>query len=117
MKTIKNVNEATKEELLIYFFAPELNGADHLRASTDRFINWVNQRRNEHLLKVQDKVIEDSQTAFKEYIRLIKEANDEPNIDKKLALFEEANKAWALHEKYEKDYSKLDDQISKNLGL
>lgn len=113
----KTVYDATKEELIMYFFAPEFNDAGHLRASTDRFINWVNWRRTEELQKVQDKVIEDSRTAFKEYLRLVQEANNEPDIDKKLALFEEANKAYKLYEKYEKDYWKLDDQIMKNLGI
>ena len=116
MKKANSVYDATKEELILYFFAPEFNGAGHLRADQDRFINWVNRRRNEHLLKVQGKVIEDSQTAFKEYIRLLREAGDEKDIDKKIALYDEASKAFELYEKYNKEYDKLDDQIMTNMG-
>lgn len=116
MRAIKKVDEATKEELILYFFAPEFNGADHIRASKDRFINWVNHRRTESLLKVQGKLIEDSDTALKEYIRLLKEAGEEKDIDRKLAIYEEANKAYALYEKYEKDYRKVDDEIMSNMG-
>lgn len=114
---IKNVNEATKEELLLYFFAPEFNGANRLRADKDRFLLWVNARRSKSLLDAQSRVAEQGSDYFKEYIALIKEADEEKDLDRKLAIYEKANKAYELWDRNRKEYNRLEKEIVNNIGI
>ena len=107
------VYDATKEELIQYFFHP-LDGGFRVPSSAERFLIWLEQKRTGELLDAQDKTIEASQKYLHEYIDLVKQANSEPELDKKLRIFEKANTAYKLYEKAERDYKKIDKELGWN---
>ncbi len=118
MKHQYKIEDATKEELIQYFFGVEgLGGGFRIGADKDRFLIWLERKRTKTLLDAQDTATEASQKSLQEYIQYIKEANDEKDIEKKLALFQKANKAYKKYEEYNRQYDLLDKKISKSLGL
>ena len=113
MKT-KNLSvyDATKEELIQYFFQPQgFGGGYRIPAMKDNFLLWLQRKRTGELITAQEATIDASEKALKEYIQYVKEANDEPDLDKKLELFEKANKAYKRYEAANKNYNSLDKQI------
>lgn len=110
------VYDATKEELIQYFFHP-MDGGFRIPSDVDRFLIWLNKKRADELIDAQSQTAEESQKALHEYIDYEKQANEEPDIDKKFDLFTKANEAYSRYEKAEKRYAKLDDKINGALGL
>lgn len=113
MKT-KNltVYDATKEELIQYFFQPKgFGGGYRIPAMKDNFLLWLQQKRTGELITAQEATIDASEKALEEYIQYVREANDEPDLDKKLELFEKADKAFKRYEAATKKYDSLDKQI------
>ena len=112
------VNDATKDELIEYFFKPDCFGGGYRIPTTqDKFLLWLQRKRNNELLTAQDETIEVSQKYFTEYINLVKQMNDEPDLDKKLEIAEKANKAYALYEKAEKKYKSIDKKLMDGLRM
>ena len=105
------VYDATKEELIEFCFNPrEVRGV----LMKQQFLAWLARKRTDELITSQEESIELSQKSLHEYIDLVKKANDEPDLDRKLAIFEKANKAYEQYEKAEKAYAKLDKQLSNS---
>lgn len=112
------LDDATKEELIAYFFTPACAGGGTIfGADKERFLNWLGQRRAGELLDAQDQTIEASQKALHEYIDYVKQANAEKDINKKLEIFEKANAAYKRYERAEKKYKDLDQKVNAALGL
>lgn len=112
------INDATKSELIEYFFKPDcFGGGFRIPAVRDKFLLWLQHKRNNELLTAQDETIEASQKHFTEYINLVKQMNDEPDLDKKLEIAEKANRAYALYEKAEKKYKSIDKKLMDGLGM
>ena len=110
------VDDATKEELIQYFFQPEgFGGGYRIPAMVDKFLIWLQQKRTGELITAQEQTIDASKKALREYIQFVKEANDEPDIDRKLTLFEKANKAYDRYEKANKAYDRLDKKIMQSM--
>lgn len=106
------VNDATKDELIEYFFKPDCFGGGYrIPATQDKFLLWLQRKRNNELLTAQDETIEASQKYFTEYINLVKQMSDEPDLDKKLEIAEKANRAYALYEEAEKKYKSIDKKL------
>lgn len=61
--------------------------------------------------------IEESQKYFTEYINLIKQVNDEPDLDKKLEITGKMYRAYALYKKAEKKYKSIDKKLMDGLGM
>ena len=104
------VYDATKEELIQYFFHP-IDGGFKVPSDVKRFLIWLEDKRTGELLEAQSLTIESSQKYLHEYIELVKQANNEPELEKKMLIFEKANKAYKLYEKAEKDYKKIDKEL------
>lgn len=115
MKKYK-LTDATKEELIEYFFNP-ITGGSRIGADKERFLIWLSQKRAGALLDAQDHTIEASQRFLREYIDLLKEANNEHDINKKLELFEKSNAAYEKYEQSEKKYWKLDEKLKKEIDI
>ena len=110
------INDATKEELITYFFNP-ISGGFRLGADKEKFLIWLQNKRTMELIDAQEVTINDSQKNLSEYIRLIKQANDTADIDEKLRIFDQANKAFARYEFAEKRYNALNEKITENLEV
>ena len=77
MKT-KNltVDDATKEELIQYFFQPqELGGGYRTPAMKDSFLLWLQQKRTGEIFTAQEATIDASEKALRDYIQYVIEAN------------------------------------------
>lgn len=110
------VDDATKEELIQYFFQPEgFGGGYRIPAMVDQFLLWLQQKRTGELIAAQEQTIDASQKALHEYLQFVKEANEEPDIDRKLTLFEKANKAYDRYEKANEAYDRLDKKIMQSM--
>jgi len=111
------VNDATKEELIQYFFVPEgMGGGFRIPAMKDSFLLWLNKKRNGELLTAYEQSSEAMQQSLHEYIRLIREANDEPDIEKKIAKLNEADEAYVRYEKIRKHHEKTGNRFMKEVG-
>ena len=118
MKHKYKVTDATKDELIQYFFGIEGFGGGYLiPADKDRFLIWLERKRTDTLIKANETAIEASQKALEEYIKYVKKANDANNVDEKLKWFEKANRAYERYENYEKQYNLTSKKIDKALGL
>ena len=107
------VSDATKEELIQYFFTEDTFGGGHrLRADEDRFLLWLAKKRAVKLMEAQEAAMDTEQESLRKYIETIKALNEEKDIDKKLQLAETANKYYKQYEsagkQAEQIYKKLD---------
>ena len=110
------VNDATKEELIEYFFMCDTFGGGYrIPAMQDKFLLWLQKKRNGELLAAQEETIEASQKYLKSYIAYVKQMNDEPDLNKKLEIAERANKAYENYEKTEKKYRSIDKKLMECL--
>ena len=106
------IQDATKDELIQYFFNP-LAGGNRIPADKDKFLIWLKQKRDGELLDVMDQSAEASQKALHEYIDFVKQANNDKDIERKLELSEKANEAYKRYEKLEKVYDKANKKLEK----
>ena len=118
MKKNLTVYDATKEELIQYFFQPDaFGGGFRIPAMKDEFILWLQKKRNGELLDASNASSYALRKSLREYIDYIKKANDEPDIDKKMVLFAKANEAYERYEKASKQYDDLQERITEALSI
>lgn len=103
-----NITDATKEEFL-RFFAFDVNGI----TCRPYFERWLYKERTGKLLKTVDEAIEGSQKAFEKYLDFIRQANDSSDVEEKIRLLKEADKAYKSYKYYEKEYQRLDKKLSE----
>lgn len=109
------IQDATKDELIQYFFTPDgFGGGFRIPAAKDSFLLWLKQKRDGELLDAIDTSIDASQKALHEYIELVKQMNDEKDIDRKLEIAEKADKAYKRYEKAEKAYERYEKEVKDN---
>lgn len=112
------LQDATKQELIQYFFGTEgFGGGFRVHADVDRFLIWLERKRTDTLLDSQETAAEASHKAIEEYVDYVRQANAEPEIDKKFALFEKANEAYRRHEEFDRQYDLLNTKINKLMGI
>ena len=118
------IQDATKDELIQYFFTPSgFGGGNTIPCRQDNFLLWLKKKRDieasqkalHELLDAQEASIDESQKALHEYIDLVKQMNDEKDIEKKLAIAEKANKAYERYEKAEKRYRSIDKKLMSSM--
>lgn len=107
------VTDATKEELIQYFFGVEgLGGGYRIPADEERFLIWLSDKRSNALLTAGEEAGEAARKALHEYIGYVKQMNDAENFDEKIRLIDKANKAYERYEKFNRQsdeaYKKAD---------
>lgn len=106
------VSDATKEELIQYFFTEDTFGGGHrIRADKDRFLLWLAKKRAGKLMEAQEAAMDTEQESLRKYIETVKAFNEEKDLDKKLQLAQKGNK---YYEQY-KRASKQEEQLNKKL--
>ncbi len=116
MKHKYKITDATKQELIDYFFGVEgLGGGYRIPADKDRFLIWLARKRADVLIDASETAAEASQKALKEYISFVQQANDTEDLGEKLALFEKANNAYKRYEKYNRQYVLTQKKLDKAL--
>lgn len=112
------INDATKEELIQYFFTTDcVGGGYRIPALKDKFLLWLSKKRSQELLDGADQSLTDSQNALHEYIDNVKMMNDAKDIDAKLKYAEKANEAYERYERANKRYDKLSKKADEVWGL
>lgn len=102
------IQDATKEELIQYFFMPDgFGGGYRIPAMKDQFLLWLQKKRSGELLNASEASLEESQRALHEYLDCVKKMNDSTDLDKKLEWAEKGNKAYERYEKANKAYDKF----------
>lgn len=110
------IYDATKEELIQYFFCPELpegGGGYRIQASKDQFLIWLNNKRSGELFNSIDAAISASKEAFESYIELVRRANEEKDVEKKIAILDQASKAYDRYEKANRAYDRLNKKVDE----
>lgn len=112
------ITDATKDELIQYFFGVEgLGGGYRIGADKDRFLIWLERKRTNTLLDAGDTAMEAADKALKQYLQYVQEANAAENFDEKMKLFDKANKAYERYENFNKQYNLLQKKIDKALAI
>lgn len=110
------MDDVTKDELIQYFFVPEgCGGAFRIPANKDAFLAWVENKRNGTLLEAGQTAQDAAMKSLNEYVKLVKKANDESDIVKKLRIFDEANAAYKRYERFMAQADSVNDKLSKNI--
>ncbi|MBE5900220.1 MAG: hypothetical protein E7279_11635 [Lachnospiraceae bacterium] len=118
MKHKYKITDATKQELIDYFFGVEgLGGGYRIPADKDRFFIWLAQKRADALIDASKTASKASQKALKEYISFVQQANDTEDLGEKLALLEKANNAYKRYEEYNRQYDLIEKKLDKALEL
>ena len=106
------VSDATKEELIQYFFTEDTFGGGHrIRADKDRFLIWLAKKRAGKLMEAQEAAMDTEQESLRKYIETVKAFNEEKDIEKKLQLAETANKYYKQYERAGKRAAQLDKKL------
>ena len=98
------LKDSTKEELIQYFFTCK-------RADKGTFLMWLLQKREDELIDEINASIDASQKALEEYIRYIRQANNEQYAEKKLELLFKANEAYKRYEKFNKRCNSIEKKL------
>ena len=102
------IYDATKQELIEFMFKPAaMGGGFAIPVPQDSFILWLQKKRGKEFIDSAEEAAEASNKALKSYIDLVRQANDEPDLDKKMALLTKGNEAYEKYEKYSKEYERL----------
>lgn len=102
------VQDATKQELLEFMFKPAgMGGGFAIPVPKDKFILWLQKKRGKEFIGSAEEAAEASNKALKSYIDFVRQANDEPDLDKKMALLQKGNEAYEKYVKYSKEYDRF----------
>lgn len=110
------IADATKAELIQYFFQPDsFGGGFRIPAPKDKFLLWLKAKRDRELLDACDASADASSKALHEYVELITQWNEEKDLDKKRAISEKANEAYERFKKAEKRYMAIDKKLMSSM--
>lgn len=115
MKHRYTLDDATKAELIEYFFNP-ISGGYIVGADKDNFLIWLQQKRSGTLLKSYETATEKAHEMLNKYIELIGAANDEPDIKKKLALLKQADSAYKKYQAFDKQSDELGKKFDREIN-
>lgn len=97
--------DATKEELIIYFFNP-MSGGFQIGADQKKFLLWLENRRREMNFKIYSGVHDAAMNALDQSVKLLEQAKAETNEMKRTDILTAARR-------YYKQYEKLQAQADK----
>lgn len=102
------IQDATKEELIQYFFsADSFGGGYRIPAMKDKFLLWLQKKRSGEFLDAADASMEESQNALREYLDCVKKMTDAADVEEKLKWADQGTKAYERYEKANKAYDKF----------
>ena len=81
----------------------------------DAFLTWVENKRNGALLEAGQTAQDAAMKNLNEYVSLVKMANDEKDVVKKLLIFDDANAAYKRYERFMAQADSVNDKLSKNI--
>ena len=94
------IQDATKEELIQYFFsADSFGGGYRIPAMKDKFLLWLQKKRSGEFLDAADASMEESQNALREYLDCVKKLKWADQGTKAYERYEKATKAYDMFSK------------------
>lgn len=112
------LKDATKEELIQYFFTSKaFGGGFTINANKEQFLIWLANKRAKELYDAQEQTLNASNKALEEYINLVKKANDTQDTGEKLNILIKADAAYKRYENFNKKSDILDKKICKALDI
>ena len=107
------LKDATKEELIQYFFTSKAFGGGYMiNASKEQFLLWLANKREKELFDAQEQTLNASCKALEEYINLIEKAIDTQDTGERLNILIKADAAYKRYENFNK---KSDTLEKKNI--
>lgn len=108
------VSDATKEELIQYFFTEDTFGGGHrIRADKERFLLWLAKKRAGKLMEAQEAAMDTEQESLRKYIETLKAFNEEKDLDKKLQIAQKGNKYYEQYQRAVKQGEQLNKKLDK----
>lgn len=112
------IQDATKEELIQYFFTTDYFGGGYrIPALKDKFLLWLQKKRSGEFLSASEASLDESQKALHEYIDCVKKMNEATDIEEKLKWADQGNKAYERYEKANKAYDKFSRKADEVWGI
>ena len=112
------IQDATKEELIQYFFTTDYFGGGYrIPALKDKFLLWLQQKRSEELLTASEASLEESQKALHEYVDCVHKMTEATDVEEKLKWAEQGNAAYIRYEKANKAYNKFSKKVDEVWGI
>ena len=106
------LKDATKDELIQYFFTPEcVGGGYRIQADKEKFLLWLHQKRAGELRETYESYIEESQKAIDEYLCYLRHANAEKDFGKKIDILSRANEAYERYETINKRIESIERKL------
>lgn len=106
------LKDATKEELIQYFFSPEcVGGGYRIQADKEKFLLWLHQKRAGELSEAYEASNEAAQKALDEYMRYIRHAQAEKDFEKKIDILSRANEAYLRYETINKRIESIERKL------
>lgn len=104
------IQDATKAELIEYFFSP-ISGGFRIGADQQKFLLWLeNHRREKNYKKYSD--LQDAATeSLDQYVNLLERAKKEPDDMKRLDILTVAGKYFKQYEKLQAQAEKAAERI------
>lgn len=104
------IQDATKAELIEYFFSP-ISGGFRIGADQLKFLLWLENHRREKAIKSYSDVQDAALKALDQSIELLEKAKAEPNEMKKFELATEAERLYKRYEELQAQANKLQERI------
>lgn len=99
------IQDATKAELIEYFFSP-ISGGFRIGADQQKFLLWLENHRREKNYESYSEAQDAALKALGQYVKVLEQAEKEPDDTKRNDLLTAAGK-------YFKQYEKLQGQAEK----
>ncbi len=100
------IQDATKAELIEYFFSP-ISGGFRIGADRLKFLLWLENHRREKAFKSYSDVQDAASNCLEQHIKLIGKAKSETNSMERVDLLTEADRFYKRYEELMEQANKL----------
>ena len=104
------IQDATKAELIEYFFSP-ISGGFRIGADQQKFLLWLENRRREKKYKKYSDLQDAATESLDQYVELLERAKDEPDDMKRLTILTAADRYYRQYEKLQAQAEKAAERI------
>ena len=104
------IQDATKAELIEYFFSP-ISGGFRIGADRQKFLLWLENHRREKNYKKYSDVQDAATESLDQYVKLLERAKEEPDNAKRLDILTTAGRYYKQYEKLQAQADKAAERI------
>lgn len=104
------IQDATKAELIEYFFSP-ISGGFRIGADQQKFLLWMENHRREKNYESYSEAQDAALKALSQYVKVLEQAEKEPDGMKRLDILAEADRYYRQYEKLQAQAEKAAERI------